>query len=112
MAYKVKIIDDVAIIKIKGMLDGEKGTKEVHNQVKASISEGIQKFVLDLSRVKWMNSHGLGMLMGCYKDVQDVKGQIVLAKIPDRIMLIMNVSKINTLFDQFDSLKLAVKHLQ
>ncbi len=112
MAYKVKIIDNVAIIKIRGMLSGDEETKEIHNRVKALISEGIHKFVLDLSRVKWMNSHGLGMLMACYKAVQDVNGQIGMAKTTDRVMKIMDVTKVNKLFDHFDSLKQAVRYLR
>ncbi|MBN2031144.1 STAS domain-containing protein [bacterium] len=112
MACKVKIIDQVAIIKIRGVLSGDEETREIHDQLKALVSEGIHRFVLDMSRVKWMNSHGLGMLMACYKAVQDVNGRIGMAKTPDRVMKIMNVSKINTLFDHFDSLKQAVRHLR
>ncbi len=112
MACKVKIIDQVAIIKIRGILSGDEETREIQDQLRALIAEGIHQFVLDMSRVKWMNSHGLGLLMACYKAVQDVNGQIGMAKTPDRVIKIMNVSKVNTLFEHFDSLKKAVRHLR
>ncbi|MCJ7812069.1 STAS domain-containing protein [bacterium] len=112
MAVKIKIIDNVAIIKVRGIFNGNEESTEIRDQVKKLISEHIHKFVLDLSRVKWMNSHGLGTLMACYSSVQNVNGKIGIAKTPDRIMKIMTISNVHRLFDHFDSLKQAIRYFQ
>jgi len=109
MTSKIKIIYNVGIIKIRGTLTGDDDTELVREIVKDLIQKGINKIILDLSRVKWMDSSGLGMLMACYSSVQNVDGKIGLAKIPDKIFKIMSISRVHTLFDQFESLRDAVK---
>lgn len=108
MASKVKIIYNVGIIKIRGTLRGDDETTVIHNMVKGLIEENITKIALDLSRVKWMNSHGIGMLMACYSSVHNVNGKIGLVKIPKRVLKIISITKVHTLFDHFDSIRKAV----
>ena len=108
MAIRGKIVDDIAVIKVRGALTGGDETREVHEKVKRLISDGIKKIVIDLARVKWMNSHGLGMLMACYSSVQGVDGRLGIARSSDKVTSIMEISKINTLFDNFETIGQAV----
>ncbi len=109
MAVKYRIIDDVAVIKVKGNLIGGDETKEVHEQVQAIVSAGIKKVVLDLNKVKWMNSHGVGIFMACYSTVQGVKGKMNLCRVSKKVMFLLDLTKVITLFDSFDSIRQAVK---
>ena len=63
MAIKETIKNDIAVFQISGKLMGGNETREVHAKVKESINEGFRKIVIDLSKVKWLNSQGLGMLI-------------------------------------------------
>jgi len=109
MAVQEKIIDDVGIVKIRGALIGDEETTEVRETVRCLIERGIRNIALDVSRVKWMNSNGLGTLMACYSAVDKVRGKIGLIKIPDKVHKIMSITRVHTLFDQFGSIREAVK---
>ena len=106
---QTKIINDIAVIKIRGALMGGDETVEVRNQVKNMIASGNSKIVMDFSRVHFLNSHGLGMLMASYSTIQNVQGKLVLSRIPEKVKKVMTITKIIKLFDHYDSLKTALK---
>jgi anti-sigma B factor antagonist len=109
MASKVTTIYNIGVIKIRGSLKDPDETKAVRNIVKGLVEENINKIVIDLSRVKWINSTGLGMLMACFSSVHNKNGRIGLVKISEKVLKIMSITKVHTLFDHFDSIKEAVK---
>ena len=111
MAVKVKIIEDVGVIKVRGNLAGDSETTEIHEQVKRFVAEDVKRVVIDLHRVKWMNSHGLGMLMGCYSTVQSVGGRLVLSRLTEKVRHLMEMTKVIKLFDIYDNVHEAVKSL-
>ena len=112
MAIKTKIIDDVGIIKLKGPLMGGDETTNVHENVKHMVSEDIKKIVLDLHGVRWMNSHGIGMLMGCYSTMQNVQGVMVLCRLSEKVENLLDMTKVIKLFDIYEGVREAVKALQ
>ncbi|MFH1941557.1 MAG: STAS domain-containing protein [bacterium] len=108
MAVREKRIGDVAIVKVRGILTGGDETKEVQENVKRLLSDGIRKIVLDMSKVGWMNSHGMGMLMACYSSVRHVGGRIAISGVTDKVENVLKITRIDTLFDQFSSVDQAV----
>ena len=112
MVVKGKAMGEVALIKVRGNLIGGDETTEVHEKVKRVISEGVTKIVIDLHRVKWMNSHGVGMLMGCYSSVQGVNGKIAICRVSEKAKEVLTLTKVITLFDSYESVRRAVKALR
>jgi anti-sigma B factor antagonist len=111
MAVKAKIIEGVGVIKVKGNLIGGDETTDIHEQVKRFVAEDVRNVVIDLQRVKWMNSHGLGMLMGCYSTVQSVHGRMALSRLTEKVKHLMEMTKVIKLFDIYDNVHQAVKAL-
>ncbi len=108
MAIREKIVGDMVVIKVRGTLMGGDETTQVHEKVKTLIADGMHKIILDLAKVKWMNSHGLGMLMACYSTVTNANGKIGIARVSEKVKSLMNITKVNTLFDNFESIDQAV----
>ena len=112
LAVKGKFVGDIAVVKVKGMLMGGDETEEVREKVKNLVSHGTRKIVIDLGKVKWMNSHGIGMLMACYSAVQNVNGKLVIARISEKVRNIMMITNVIKLFDTFDTVDQAVSSLK
>ena len=110
VALQAKIIDNVGIIKTRGSLIGDSDTDEVREKVKTMIDSGIRHIVIDLARVRWMNSRGVGMLMACYSTIYPAEGKIALTRIPEKVLSIMRITRVDALFDHFDSIRQAVKN--
>ena len=103
MSVKEKIIDDVAILYISGKLMGGKETDEVHDHIKGLLNDGIKKIVMDLSKVKWMNSKGLGMLMASYSSLVKVNGFIKLVGVAEKIKSLLMISQIISFFETYET---------
>lgn len=100
--------DAVVIIRVKGNLVGGPETFSVHEKVKALLQEKKTRFVIDLSDVSWINSSGIGMLMGCLTSIKTAGGALKLSGIGEKVKNLFIITKLITLFDTYDSVDEAV----
>lgn len=108
MAVGEKILGNVAILSVKGKLWGGSETREVHETVKRLLRQGVRNVVLDLSRVDWLNSLGLGMLIGCLTSLRNEDGDLKLVGVTDRVHSLLMITKLITVFETFETLDQAV----
>jgi len=97
------------IIELKGNVMGGDDTKSFNELVHKLIDEGKTNIVVDLSSVKFMNSSGLGMLIGGYTTLKKANGHLKLANVTDKIESLLIITKLITIFESFDSVDDAVK---
>ncbi|MFC1562319.1 STAS domain-containing protein [candidate division KSB1 bacterium] len=103
MAISEKIHEDVAVLHISGKLMGGNETKEVTEKVKSLLDDGINKVVMDLGKVKWMNSTGLGALLESRKLITEKNGTLKLAAVADKIKSLLMITQILNQFDTYES---------
>ena len=103
MAIKEKIVGNVAVITITGNLMGGDETKEVHEKVKSLIADDIKKVVIDLSKVKWINSSGLGVLISCLTSLEKVDGALKIAGATEKVNSLFMMTKLITIFDTYET---------
>ena len=108
MAVKEKIQGDVAIIQVSGKLMGGDETKEVHEKIKSLLTDGLKKIVIDLSKVKWLNSSGPGMLISCLTSVSNADGKLKIAGATEKVNSLFMITKLITVFDSYESVDRAV----
>jgi len=108
MGVKEKIVGDVAIMTLSGKLMGGKETSEVYEHLKGMVADKIRKVVVDLSKVKWLNSQGIGMLMACYTALKNVDGKLVIAGATEKVNSILMLTQLLTIFEHFDTVDRAV----
>ena len=108
MAIKEKIVEDIAILKLRGNLMGGSETDELREKVYSLVSDKIHKVVIDLSSVKWLNSTGLGMLMSCHATLVNNNGQMKLAHATDKVKSLMMVTQLIKIFENYETVDRAV----
>lgn len=108
MAVKEKMQADVAVLQLSGKLMGGEETKEVHEKVKSLLADGIKKIVIDLSKVKWLNSSGLGILISCLTSVTNAKGQLKIAGATEKVNSLLMITKLITVFSAYESVDRAI----
>lgn len=109
MNIAVKEIGDVNVIAVKGNLMGGPETISIHDKVKDLINEEKTKVVIDLAHVKWMNSSGLGTMMGCLTSLRNAKGDLKLSGVTDKVKSLFMITKLITLFETYDTPEQAAK---
>jgi len=112
MNFDVKEIGQINVLSVKGNLMGGPETISIHDQVKDFISQGKNKVVIDLSKVKWMNSSGLGTMMGCLTSLRNAKGDLKLVGVTEKVKSLFMITKLVTLFETYDTAEQAAKAFQ
>ena len=101
--------NDVMIIEPKGKIMGGPESTELHDLLHDLIEQDKKKVVIDLSKVDWMNSTGLGLLISGLTTLKKAGGELKLAKVTDKIQSLLTITKLVTIFKSFDSVEEAVK---
>ena len=112
MGVEVKEHNDIVVIDIKGNLMGGPETAAVHDKVKELVDQNKKKVVINLAHVKWMNSSGLGILMGCLTSMRNAGGDLKLCGVTEKVQSLFMITKLVTIFDTYSDSKEAVKAFQ
>ena len=75
----------------------------------AVISAGAQNVVIDLSGVDFIDSTGLGVLMGAAKRVRSAGGDIRLVTAGSRLAELIELTRLDRVLDVFDSVSEATQ---
>jgi anti-sigma B factor antagonist len=100
-------LNDVTVMDLDGtfVLGGESQFKKF---VAANIEAGGRKLVINLAKVGYMDSSGLGELVAGYIAMQRVNGHIKLLHLSDRVNNLLVITKLLTIFETFDSESAAI----
>ncbi len=96
-------------LSLKGKLMGGPETQAVHEKVKELAENDISKVVIDLGKVKWMNSSGLGAIMGAMTTLKNAGGELKLANVTEKVQSLFIITKLITIFETHESVDDAVK---
>jgi anti-sigma B factor antagonist len=77
--------------------------------VKKLIEEKHNRLVLNLGDVNYIDSGGLGTLVGLYTTAQSTGGALKLARLTPRVGDLLQVTKLVTIFEVFDSEEQAIE---
>ena len=88
---------------------GGEDTKDFNETLHKLIEEGKKNIIIDVSHVKFMNSSGLGMLIGGLTTVKKSEGRLILAGVTEKIESLLIITKLITIFETSDTVDDAVK---
>ena len=103
-------INNILIVSLDGEID-----HSTAGNIKDKINEGISKhkinkLIIDFSMVSFMDSSGIGMIIGRYKELSLLKGEVVLCSVNKYIEKILNLSGIYKIIQIFKTQDEAIKY--
>lgn len=108
MNYKIDEKYNCVIIDLKGKIMGGPDAGVFKSELQKLIDSGKKKIIINLENVKFMNSSGLGILIGGLTTVRKHGGDLKLCNADKRISSLLMVSQLNTVFDHHFSLQSAI----
>jgi anti-sigma B factor antagonist len=108
MNYSVSEQDDITIISLAGKIMGGPEATEINEKFNQLIDEKKLKVVINLSEVEWMNSSGLGILIGAVSLYKNNDGQLRIINVSDRIQNLLKITKLAGIFETSNSLEEAI----
>lgn len=108
MKTKISERYNAVVIELKGNVMGGEDTKEFNDMLHKLIDDGKKNIVVDLHDVKFMNSSGLGMLIGGLTTVKKSEGTFRLSRVTDKIESLLIITKLITIFETYKTVDEAV----
>lgn len=108
MSFTISEKYNCVVIEFKGNVMGGPDTVSLNEKLHELIESGKTNIVVDLARVKFMNSSGLGMLIGALTTMRKAGGDLRIANASDKIESLLIVTKLITVFKHYPSLDEAV----
>ena len=99
----------IGVIEVKGSLVGGEETDELRNAVADYVEQGNKKLVIDLSKVTYLNSTAIGVLVSAHTTFSKNKGHVKLCGINKNINNIFVITKLTLVFDVMESREDAIK---
>ena len=102
------IVDRTLIIKLNCELDhhnSEQIRKRADNIIDTKV---IKNILFDFENVTFMDSSGVGVIMGRYKKITFNKGKIIVVNIGDRVDRILRMSGIYKIISSYDTIEEAL----
>ena len=108
MSIQVSEKKGIVIIRLSGKIMGGPEASEINNQINNLIDQGKIKIIIDMKEVDWVNSSGLGILIGAITTLKNNDGQLSLTNISDRVYNLLRITKLQSLFSIYPNLETAI----
>lgn len=113
MSFSFNIIKEEGYIHValEGNLISKQQVEGLINEIDFFNNEGINKVIIDLSKMQYMNSTGLSILINIFTKTRSKGGEVIITNIPEKINKLLVITKLNSIFNIEDSVEDAKKIL-
>ena len=112
MKVKERIIEGIAVLGISGKMMGGPEQATLHDKVRDLVSDNIHWVVMDLGKVEWLNSSGLGLLMGCLATCRGAGGDMVVSRADREVNSIFMLTQVIKVFETYETTEEAIEALK
>jgi len=102
MKFTTRVEGDVVVIDAEGKIILGEGDVEIKQAVDELVKQGRKKILLNLAKVPYMDSAGLGEIIRCYTALRKSGGYFKLLSPNARVLDLLNITKLLTVFDSYD----------
>jgi anti-sigma B factor antagonist len=99
----------IGVIEAKGSLVGGDETDELRRYVADFLQRGVNKLIIDLSKVTYLNSTAIGVLVSAHTSYSRNKGHVKLCGINKNINNIFVITKLTLVLDVAETREEAIK---
>ena len=108
MKAAVRKIGHVAVLDLAGKITIGEGDVVLREKVQEILDSGQKNVLLNLEKVSYMDSAGIGELVACYKRSKEKGGTVKLLKPSGKVLDLLQLTKLEEVFDTYDDEKEAL----
>lgn len=110
MSIKTRTIQHgrVAIFDLKGSLTGNEETDELRSSVADFLEQGNKYLVINLQKVNYVNSTGIGAIIGAHASYRKSGGEVRLAGVGSHVRNLLAVTRLVDIFEVFETVEEAI----
>jgi len=103
LKFKTRQVDGVTILDLTGRITLGEGSVTLRDAVKDAVQKGAKKILLNLQDVDYIDSSGLGEMVGAFTTVKNQGGELKLLHLTDKVHDLLQITKLYTVFDIHDN---------
>ena len=101
MKATVRKLGRVAVVDIVGKITIGEGDVLLREKVHELLDAGENRILLNLEKVKYMDSAGIGELVACYKRAKEKEGTVKLLNPSGKVYDLLQLTKLEEVFDTY-----------
>jgi anti-sigma B factor antagonist len=101
MKASVRRIGDVSVVDLSGKITIGEGDVVLRERVTELLEGGAKAILLNLQKVSYMDSAGIGELVACYKRAKERNGTVKLLNPSGKVYDLLQLTKLEEVFETF-----------
>lgn len=93
---------DVIILDLSGKITIGEGSVQLRESVRRLLEQGNKNLLIDLGKVDYVDSSGIGELVSCFTTTKNQGGHLKLLNLTKRIKDLLSITKLLTVFEVFE----------
>ena len=107
-----KAMKGVMLLDLRGRITLGEETGAFREEVRKLLEAGHARIILDLREVNYIDSVGLSTLVATYASTRKQGGELKLLHLTSRVRDLLQITRLSTVFDVFDSLEQAQRSFE
>ncbi len=109
MKFTLRVVGDVCVLKLDGKFMAGSDSFFLREKIKNVFSMGIEKLLIDMDGVPYIDSTGVGFLVSTHTSLTQDGGHLKLLKVKPKILEVFKVMNLLSVFEIFDDEETAMK---
>lgn len=101
MKATIRKLGKVSVLDITGKITIGEGDVLLREKVNELLESGENRILLNLEKVKYMDSAGIGELVACYKRAKEKAGTVKLLNPSGKVYDLLQLTKLEEVFDTY-----------
>ena len=103
LKLRKRTVDGILAFECNGRIVFGEESALLRDELKKAVADGTKKIVLNLAEVNYIDSGGLGTLVALHTTAQRAEATIKLASLTKRVVDLMQITKLLTVFEVYKS---------
>jgi anti-sigma B factor antagonist len=99
METQTREVNGVTILDLAGRITLGAGSLQLRDTVHRLVGEGRKKILLNLAQINYIDSSGVGELVGAFTTVRREGGELKLMRLSKKVHDLMQMTKLYSVFD-------------
>ncbi len=104
-----KLVSGVMVLDLRGRVTLGEETEALRERIKRLVEAGHTRIVVNLGEVNYLDSVGLSTLVASYTSTRRQGGNLKLLNLTKRLRDLLQITRLSTVFEVYDSLEVAVQ---
>ena len=96
-------VGDVTVLDMDGKITIGEGSVALRTAIRRLLEENKKRILLNLAKVGYIDSSGIGELVSSYTAISNGGGQLKLLNLTQKLQDLLTITKLLTVFDVYES---------